>query len=423
MRTCCTSWAFILVFACGNDPVPTDAGPPGPVVVQTAALWPGSPEPQRVVAIFLDVDGATVAIEDIDTNTEGRAEASMSAGGSLIVLYLYDGTRARAHYYLGVKPGDVIQVDRPYVTPPRIDIQLPLGSSVGLVRFALRSQCGVGSAMNAARIARLHLVPGCTVGDIFVSVSSDVNQDIGSFLVRDVDFTNGPIDLSDEVITPGSTMSVTLQNLVEAPRFAMSTVFIRGEGIPHWLGTGSRGNVFGDPIGSAVSVSAPVPNSVDVEQLLVDTLIWIDGDRRSELHVIESVTSTNDYALDVAALGIPRMLESATLNEAGVITWQQSPGSAEWVRASFQADGIRRVNVARTVHAPHPGVSAITLPRLPDEFADFNPQPDETTEFFVLGISPGGYDALRVGDIYGAPRFDERDTIVDAIGERLITSE
>lgn len=427
-----------LAIACGGDvAVPTDAGPPGLVSIQYTHY---EGYVRGATAIFLNADDSVVAIEL--TDADGWARANMVAGGSVVLADFRDrsgstGISADLAYYLDVEPGDVLVFGLPTFPDGTgsVEVRVPFASEGA--RYGVAT-CGRGGP--ALGPERVRITPDCAAGDAFVAAGLRSGEHHGSFLVRDVDFTLGPVDLSAEEYAPALVMTQTLYPVFDGIQ-PSSEAFVRVAGIPHLLAASGSGNACaycsgGTFTGSSVSVNALVP-SVEAEQLVVHTMVGIDDPDGpyTTRHVIESVAFTTDYTLDLDTIRIPVMEEAATLNGGGVIRWREGPGTAEWVYASFLTSAVDSPDhIVRFVVAPHRGMTEIRLPMLPDEYARLNPQPGLETETtsFTIGTSPGGYDAFRVGhnvlvDGTGVPRDGlERGlgrTMVDAMGERFVTSK
>ncbi len=417
--------AILLVgFACSGEE-PGVVGEPGLVSVQFATH---EGYVINASAIFLDRDDSVVAIER--TDSQGRASAVMNPGGSLVVVWLRRGGErisSEVHYYLGVKPGDDIQIGGPWEgrSAPRVDVLLPTAPPNAVYR--VRARCGGGSA-NGPRF-QMNRLAGCDAGDLFVTSGSSVIpfEDYGSFLVRDVDFT-GDIDLSAESFVPASLTTQTLLNTLEPMEIATSWMSVRDRS--GWLSTMNRGSStsYLGALHPTATKTTRIP-PIETDQLLVDTTLFGElGGPVTTRRVIESVAFTTEYSLDVATIDIPFVLEDASLDARGDISWREGPGEAEWVRAHIVT--MRDVDtINRYMRAPHQGRSRLALPQLPEEYAWYNPLDgdDNHTRFFVLGTAPGGYDTVRQLNYadgyleYVLGRGPEHET-VRAIGDRFVTS-
>jgi hypothetical protein len=392
-----------------------DAGMPGPVKVIANFIGAAAPD---VAVIFQNADDSLVTVVRTDAN--GEASAVMAPGGSVTIILLSTrpGFASAVETYMGVEPGDVLQLGSRDPQVRRFDIKLPAVAPADATYWALMN---CGGDVNIATSASIRVLAGCQAADIYVSARQKVNpyHDYGSFVVPNVSLpASGLLDLSAKTYTPAMSMTQELTNVPTEASFASSTVRVRTATSGFWFGAAESAPSYPFRLMPPM-VTAKIPG-LAVTELLVDTSIgWKHANgKTSSLHVMERAATTSAYKLDLSTVLIPKM-DSAPVIGENLITWTESgAGTVDWIYGQMR---ITRAGVLfdKVMHAPYQR-NTLRVPVLPGEFAIYNKQATDavTRATFFLGQSTGGYRAIRGKSQVGNADVDS----LRAQGDRYVTS-
>jgi hypothetical protein len=393
----------------------TDAGMPGPVRVVANFIGAAAPD---VAVLFQNADDSLVTVVRTDAN--GEASAVMAPGGSVTIILLSSrpGFATAVETYMGVEPGDVLQLGNRDPQVRRFDIKLPAVAPADATYWALMN---CGGEVNIATSALIRVEAACQSADIYVSARQKVTpyRDYGSFIMPNAALpASGLLDLSAKTYTPAVSMTQELTNVPTEASFASSTVRVRTATSGFWFGAAESYPSYPFRL-MPPTVTAKIPG-LAVTELLLDTRIgWKHANgKTSNLHVMERAATTSAYKLDLSTVLIPKMDTAPVIGE-GLITWTESgAGTVDWVYGQMR---ITRAGVLfdKVIHAPYQR-STLHVPVLPGEFAIYNKQASDavTRATFLLGQSPGGYRAIRGKSQVGNANVES----LRAQGDRYVTS-
>ena len=389
----------------GPSDAAVDAPVPG-VVTVTVYDWssPSVPAPNEPVA-FQNADGSVVAVAM--TDPQGMASATMLPGGSVTALRPPNPSSSGDYVYtfVGVKPGDQLQVASPvYVPPPpEFATSFALPYFTGAASYLVTTRCGQGTAAaSGTPVAQTYL--SCSPVDVYVSArdASSSHLTLAAFYKTGVAVSaNATIDLTGETYIATSNVPMTMTNLptyvdqayVGLGLFDGKFILDVSSGFPSLDGNGGL---------SATLHLPPIPGV----QLYVSVSAGHrpSGNGPTFLEDVRQLTAlTGSYAADASTILIPWVLYGAGVDPiAQQLYWQEDPagtGVADSVRAEVHVGYIANnmpVNFIREIAGPYtPG--HLALPVLPGPLAQYNFTLGRTNgaSLFYLLRAPGGWDAVR----------------------------
>jgi hypothetical protein len=385
---------------------PDTSPPPPPSTATVIVTKAGVPDP-GVSVVFQDAAGKVVS--SALTGADGRASAVVVAGSQITVAMGVTGSR-QLFTYLGVKPGDVLNVAEPYgrdisITTPS---GAPSGGSITVTAMAGNAAC-VGYGNPNAPVS-LSLLPECITGPVF-PVRCEVTAagiTYYSFLKGVAPAASGTTNVAG--LSAWSTSTVPYQvDVTNAPSLPGAGAFI-GEIANGQATTGGGGIVLTAGAATATfNVLAGYADAYQAEIQFADTLPNYQGRFVSFARRFAGGTTT--HALDLTQ-GVLPQLSTLTLTGTtrAVVTWTATGSLA------VADSGVVNIpwdqpydggtdRITWTFIVP-PDALSLTLPELPAPLAAFAPTADATfrqltAAFFESDLLPG-YDAVRAqAGVYG----------------------
>ncbi|MBC7977577.1 MAG: hypothetical protein H7138_21585 [Myxococcales bacterium] len=357
-----------------------DAPPPRPTRVRVVMLNEGHPSAE-IPVLFQRPDHSVVA--DVKTDANGVAEVEFPDGGTVSLFPTYSSGLKEAITYLGVKPGDVLEVGslRSLETPTiqQITLKVPAGTPP----YTVSMPCS-GFASLSFSTPTVALSPCATTT---------------RFLVRDADgrgLYSDPITLREGQVVDLST------DVLRAPR----TITARGVGMP-----------------------SPQVGLPGVTTETTDSLFTLSTSQFTRMAVADGAGMTSFEISDLPNVPVTTSMALTTSDGLKLWTRRQAP-SAEvvfdfaQVGLAFSRDPVYADNTVRwtergtggdfayailyfdrprgterlrvSIFGPKTG-SSLRIPTFPAPHTEFNPSPEDAPHVFRAGIArtTGGWDAAR----------------------------
>ena len=357
--------------------------PPEPVTEVRITVHDGSSAQAGVKVVFQDPSDTVIA--DTVTDASGVATAKLPEGGTVNVIREYGpnakgepGPIDHVYTYVGVKPGDVIELrgelrdDTPYYANVTVGL-----SNGGFV--AVLSPCGAGYGYAPTIQVELRGCGGET--DLFVvNYSGETDAEgVNSGPLYFATHANvaAEIDLTSETFrgtlttqmsaTNVPSMAVALQKRLVAGRFTM-------------FDTGL--------VGTDATTDVPEPPTVD--QVVT---AHVDDGAGNRMFVLSRRAFTSaPITIDVAANVI--QTSHAPSLEGPLLSWtEQGTGSPDLSIATITVGAVDR-QFSRSIVAPYTGTS-LRVPAMPAAH-DYNVRPTDTPRLaHALVRVTGGYDGVR----------------------------
>jgi hypothetical protein len=375
-----------------DDPGDQPQGEPTPPPVTTVEITVhGQAGPLvGVPVVFLKTDDSVVA--DVVTDSLGKATATMPDGGSVTVVRPGTpatggglpmdpnnggATPAQVYTYVGVKPGDKLDLVTSDVSPGApvtARVMVPATELGG--PFAVITPCG--SAQGAAPYIDVTLT-GCGPQTDFYVV--DLVEQL-SFLKRSA--IGATVDLSMETLQDSLSTTLSATNAPSGASVAIETRLETDLFRPVYS-SGMVAQGAPDQAGADTSTTTvDLPKLASAEQHVSARIGTADG---TQLVTMRAGYGQADLVIDVA----PHLIKSpsaATLT-TDTVTWTElGTGSPDLVFAT-----LRDATRVRTIVAPYGGAS-LHVPHLPTAHDAFNAQATDTPSVSLARVA-SGYDGVR----------------------------
>ena len=388
-------------FGCGDEgkvnklpdaPLPPDAPASGTVSIE---ILEGITPRVGVRVLFQNADSSVVA--DTTTGTDGKASATMEAGGYVTAIDPFVGLpqgvqTTELRTIAGVKPGDQLRLyERAEEGAPlSVDVTVPLDGNAA--SYTVSTNCLLDYPVVGGEPTQVQLA-GCGATAAFLVETYDSQgAPQSSFFKQSVPLAaGGAIDLSGETYAavPDATFSYTN---VAANVTSLSVYGIRETP----LGSIHEFTAGADVSAGAATVIRKVPA---IPNATAATLTAFSGPMYTQHMVAEWGPASATYALDATGLFLREFTAPATLDAAAhAVTWMQAADGAQpdfvVVNTYLDRDSGGTLQSWEWQIAA-PAASSVVLPVLPDS-SPLNPQPGDTGFFYVTAAKvPGGYDGIR----------------------------
>jgi hypothetical protein len=382
---------------------PDTSPPPPPSTATVIVTKAGVPDP-GVSVVFQDAAGKVVS--SALTGADGKASAVVVAGSQITVAMGVAGIR-QLFTYLGVKPGDVLNVAEPYARNISITTPsgAPSGGSITVTAMAGNAACVAYGSPNGAPVS-LSLWPECITGPVFPVRCEVLAAGITyySFLKGITPAASGTTNVTGlSAWTKSADAMVPYQvDVTNAPSLPGAGAYI-GEIANGQAATGGGGiDLTAGAATATFNVLAGYADAYQGEMQFADTLPDFQG--RFVSFARRFAPGATTHALDLAQ-GVLPQLSTLTLTGTtrAVVTWTATGSLAVAdsgvVNIPFDQPydgGTDRITWTFIVP---PDALTLTLPELPAPLAAFAPTANATfgqmtAAFFESDLLPG-YDAVR----------------------------
>lgn len=363
----------------GSDPNdPNDPNDPGEPTTEVKVTVRDRTSPLAAMpVIFQRADDSVIA--ETTTGTDGSAIADMPDGGTVTIIRLRPDDQngnpqsPELFTYVGVKPGDVLELQRPSgvaTAPQTIIVKVP-PNELGVA--TVTSPCGSGTgAPPDIQVA----IDGCATGaeiGFYVTDASTTSFYKRAILAPTVDLSSEAYrDQLATTITatnPPGEVSVTLEKRLEGDGFAFFT----------------------SPPAPGPTADITTPDTPGAEQVIAATLSSPSGTQTIAHHdPFAAAPATMELLVDSIAFTSP-----ATVAPDGTLTWTETgSGIPDIVVASYSI-AREGTSFTRSVAAPHTGAT-LRLPKLPATYDSFNLLAgDQATAAHQLAKFSTSYDDVR----------------------------
>ncbi len=351
--------------------------PPRPTRVRVVMWNEGQPSAE-IPVLFQRPDDSVVA--DVKTDVNGVAEVELPDGGTVSLFPTYSNGLKEAITYLGVKPGDVLEVGS--LRSPQdsgitqVTLQLPAGS----LPYRLDTPCG------SVDVTTLSVaVHPCTP-----TMSFFVRDNLGRrFYSAPIALREGQmVDLSAEVFRAPRTITLRGEQ-IPVPRLASPDV--RTETTESlFVLSPSQSKTFPvtDGAGMTTFEIADLPNALVTTSMSLPTTDGVKVWTRRQAPAAEVV-------FDFAQTGIAFAHDPVYADHTIRWTERGTGGDFAYAIALFDRPrGTQRLRVS--IFGPKVG-SSLRIPTYPAPYTEFNPSVDDASRVFRAGIArtTGGWDAAR----------------------------
>jgi len=414
---------LLMVAACGDDGVrhTPDAAPHGdgpvtpdgpvdaagtPVTITTVRT--GGVPVMGVHVYFQNADGTVVLATTTDAT--GTASAVMAAGGSVTAIDPYTpppfgGTFDSLFTFVGVKPGDHLQLTQP---PVQTAIQVTVGAPdvTGGVSYTAYSTCNKDgqqltappppptrhpAVVAAPESATMSLFSCGATADFLIVAYDDAGQASNMIYAPNIAVSDGgTVDLTASTYTAGMTRDYTFNNVPALRSLSVEDDLVSPMGRIYPALNETPSDTINptmtmtEPVftgaGSLIQTSYSGAGGLD-QQMLVDWGPW-----------------ASTFTTDVGARALYDFNAPATFDPAthtASIGEDTTAGNAPDFTAVFLSAFRGSRSWAWNVIAPH--AASVTLPALPTDVFDFNIVAGDSPSVngWATGKVPGGYDAVR----------------------------
>ncbi len=399
---------LLAVVACGDDsnhglpdappgidsPLPIDGALP--TVSVTVSLL-GVPQ-SGVPVYFLNQDSTVVS--STTTDAGGTASAMMMAGGSVTVLAPAELTATASteiYTWEAVRGGDMLQLplDAPSVAATAtITVTIPVdGAAVG---YTLYSACADPTELttdgnNTVTLANCGATTdllavasdgsGAPLDEIFVPAAAVADGDTVAFA--------GPYTAIGQTTYSYTNVGADVESVQTMEELATNAGVLYGGQVTDTLTTGAATGM--QPFPTATG-------SIDIFETQFNPTV----DAIGELATLEWGSANAAYALDVSTLALPEYATAPAVTAAThKVEWTENIGGQTpdftWVTFDVTREGAAIPSWTWRIIDSHPPNDQITIPTLPTDIFDYNPNDTDTTQVDQLttGKLPGGYDVIR----------------------------
>lgn len=359
--------------------------------------------PQAGVKVYFQNPDSSL-ISNTVTDDTGVATALMPNGGYVSAVDAF-GTavpaglpRRELHIFAGVKPGDHLNLsDQSNFGSQEVEITGAPDNDSSVVRYDMQSPCGRQSIVNqgsaTSPIWTVSLDNPCATTDFLLTSIDDAGQ-VVHWAYAPNTAVGATLDFSSAGLSNApTTKTYALDN---ADAFNGEMLVEQKLASPRGI-VGEFGRLAFDPNSNLLlATSMDLPNFANAIDI-VDTSATINFD--AVHHLLDWGPFSTSYTVDVGARVLPDV--SAPRIDTGLhqLTWTQAIGGAvpDFVTAWAIVQRSEPTNQMWQFWIAAPAGTAITMPTLPTDVADFNLQ--ETDTVFIdnlnLGKVAGGYDAVR----------------------------
>ncbi len=401
---------LLAVVACGDDSnhglpdsasgidtsLPIDGALPSVSVTVTLT---GTPQ-AGVPVYFLNQDSTVVS--STTTDASGTASAMMMAGGSVTVLAPPNPSAVAStniYTWEAVRGGDKLKLDLdpPSVaTTATITVTVPVdGAAVG---YTLYSACAGPTSLTTDGNNTVVLTNCGATTDLLLVTSDGTGAPIDEIFVPAAAVADG-----DTVAFAGPYIAVG-QTTYSYTNVAADVVGVK---TIEQLTTGSGMLYFGGVTDvlttGAATGTQPFPTatgSIDI----FETQFLPNVAAIGELDTLEWGPANAAYALDVSTLALPEYATAPAViatTSTHKVEWTEDIGGQtpdfSWVTFDVSRTGATIPSWTWNIMDSHPPNDQITIPTLPTDIFDYNPNDTDTTQIDQLttGKLPGGYDVIR----------------------------
>ncbi len=348
-----------------------DAGPP---TTATVIVTKGGAPDVGVTVVFEDAAGTLVGT--VVTGADGKATNTVAAGSQLTVALGAAGSR-QLITYLGVKPGDVINVAE-RITRDLSITQTVFGGGGGDTIVAGNLNCST-NALSTGSVVGISLTPDCISGATF-PILSQLYQggNYYSFKKANALAASGTTNVSGlSAWTLGTAFTMDVSN---APNGGNANAVL-GQIANNQSYATSPDNAFSLMAGAGTANFTTATGYPDAFQGEVQFTSFIAGGYSQTTTFAKRIASgVATQALDLSAGLLPGLTAPVTSQASArpVISWTATASLAGTdsgvVDISFlqPVDGGGNENVEWTFIVP-PGTLSVTAPQLPAQLAAFQP--------------------------------------------------
>ncbi len=366
-----------------------------PSVSVTVTLT-GAPQ-AGVPVYFLNQDSTVVS--STTTDATGTASAMMMAGGSVSVLAPAATVAPSANVYTweAVRGGDKLKLD---LDPPSsattatITVTIPVDDAA--VGYMLYSACADPTTLTTDGNNTVVLTNCGATTDLLVVASDDGGAPVDEIFlpaaaVADTDTVAfaGPYTAIGETTYGYTNVAPDVASVDTTEQLATTAGFLYFGQVTDALATG------------AATAMQPFPTATGSTDVFVTEFnpgpTAIDA-----LATIEWGPANAAYALDVNTLALPGFATvPAVTATTHKVEWTEDIGGQTpdfaWVTFEVDRDGAAIAHWTWNIMDSHPPNDQITIPTLPTDIFDYNPNETDSTvvDDLLTGKVPGGYDAVR----------------------------